>query len=153
MAKKIKEPKAPKEPKEKKSSLFDLIAFLTSDKKTWSELTEDERKTFTPYMINRFLSMELMYAPALNEIQKTTLSCMTKEEIWGLYYHFLPTQRVYLKYIKNQTDFPAEDIDALKAFFYVSKRECEDYWLIAQKTGQGLSLIEDIKSNFDYEKK
>lgn len=154
-ARKVKEVKEAKvkEPKEKKSSLFDLISFLTNNKKPWHELSDDERKTFSPYMINRFLSMEVLYAPAINEIQKTTLSSMTKEELWGLYYHLLPENKVYLKYIKNQTEVPQDDLDALKSYFKVSLRECEDYWIIAQKTNEGREFIEQLKANFVYEKK
>ncbi len=147
--KKVVKEKEIKETKEKKSTIFDLISFLTDKKKSWDELEEYEKKLFSPYMVNRFLSMELFFAQALNEIQKVCLGSMTKKDIWQLYYYLLPEQRVYLKYIKNSVEVPIEDIDALKKYFFVSKRECEDYWLILQKNPKGEEILNKIRSNYE----
>ena len=36
---------------------------------------------------------------------------MAKKDVWQLYYHLLPFNKIYIKYIKNTTDIPTEDID------------------------------------------
>ena len=45
----------------KPATLFDHLANITWKKKPWSELTESDQKSFTPYLINRWLSMNPDY--------------------------------------------------------------------------------------------
>lgn len=132
-------------------TIFDLISFLTDKKKKWDELSPAARKMYSPFMVNRFLSMDLYLVDAINQIQTITLSSMDKGDIWNLYYHLLPKQKFYLKYVKPANEVPEKDILALKKYFGVSKRECEDYWLILNKSSKGLQRLTEIKNNYIYE--
>lgn len=151
-AKKTKEPKEAIDTGEKKSSIFDFISFLTDKKKPWSELTTEEQKLFNPYMINRFLSMDLFLLEAVNELQKYTVGSMEKQDVYSLYYHFLPKQRFFLKYIKSQKEAPEKEINMLIKYFNVSRRECEEYYQILSNNEKGQELLTEIKRNFQYVK-
>ena len=39
-------------------TIFDWINQMLVTKKHWDEFTEDEQKKFSPFIINRFLSMD-----------------------------------------------------------------------------------------------
>ena len=139
--------------KEKKTSLFDIISYLTDKKKPWSELSIEEQKLFNVYMINRFLSMDLYLCEAINQLQQYTLNCMDKKDVYNLYFYLLPKQRFYLKYIKSKNEIPEKDLDLLMKYYKLSRRECEDYYFILNKDGEGRKKIEQIRDNFAYENK
>ena len=56
----------------KPKGLFDHINHITSNqtKDYWNTLTESDKKTWSNYMINRFLSMKMEWTDFVNEIQK-----------------------------------------------------------------------------------
>jgi hypothetical protein len=153
MGRKKSEPKEKleKEKKEPKTSLFDIISYLTNKKKPWKELTIDEQKTFNPYMINRFLSMDLYLCDAINQLQKYTINSMDKKDVYTLYFYLLPKQSFYLKYIKSKNEIPEKDLEILVKYYKLSRRECEDYYLILNKDSEGKQRLEQIKENFAYE--
>ena len=56
----------------KPKGLFDHINQITSNQTNdyWNTLTESDKKTWSNYMINRFLSMKMEWTDFVNEIQK-----------------------------------------------------------------------------------
>ena len=74
----------------KPKTIFDHLAGITHKKTKWDDLTEADQKSFSPYLINRWLSM----APELIEIvdmfQHYTIGPLTKEHVYKLYYDILP---------------------------------------------------------------
>jgi len=156
MAKTVKKKKdvvEDSEPKKKKPTLFDVIGYLTHNKKKWNDLTIEEQKVFNPYMVNRFLSMDLYLIEALNDLQKYTLNCLEKQDVYNLFYHLLPDDKLYLKYIKPQIEIPERELELLVRYFKVSERECEDYWVILNKSDEGKEFIKKLISSYQYEDK
>ena len=149
--KKKLEKEIPEEPKEKKPGIFDLISYLTDQKKPWDQLTLEEQKLFNPYMINRFFSMELGLIEAINDLQKYTL-IIDKKEVYNLYLALLPQQRFYLKYIKATKEIPERDVNILIRHFSVSRSEAEEYYLTLTKTEEGEETLDEIKQNYVFEK-
>lgn len=139
--------------KEKKASIFDLISFITDQKKPWDSLSEAEQKEFNPYMINRFLSMDLFLTEAINDLQKYTVGVLSKKDVYNLYLHFLPQQRFYLKYIKSKAEVSKEDIYYLSLYYNVTDLQAEDYYFVLNKDDEGKAHLEFIKSNYHYDKK
>ena len=68
----------------KKKSLFDHINQITSvqHKTYWSKLSEEDKKTFSNFMVNRFLSMKMDWIEVVNEFQKYNLK---PKELYKLY--------------------------------------------------------------------
>ena len=118
----------------KPKGLFDHINHITStqSKDYWNTLTESDKKTWSNYMINRFLSMKMEWTDFVNEIQKLKLDpCM----LYLVYSNVLPKGKQYLKYIKKkkQTNFNTEVVQKISEYFECSKSESEDYLKLLTK--------------------
>jgi len=59
----------------KSKGLFDHLNQVTQiqNKNYWKNLTESDKKTWSNYMINRFLSMKMEWTDFVNEVQKLKL--------------------------------------------------------------------------------
>ena len=59
----------------KKKSLFDHIKEITSVQKSdyWEKISEEDKKTWSNYMVHRFLSMNMDWIELVNELQKYNL--------------------------------------------------------------------------------
>ena len=58
----------------KKKSLFDHVNQVTSvqNPNYWDEISDEDKKTWSNYMINRFLSMNSDWIELVNELQNIT---------------------------------------------------------------------------------
>jgi hypothetical protein len=68
------------------------------------------------------------YIELVNIIQKNTWQ-MKGENLYSLYKDIIPKSNVYLKYIKGKTSskYKPDEIEAVQAYYQVSKREAKDY--------------------------
>ena len=53
----------------KKMSIFDWLKEITYNKSPWNSFTEEDKESFNPYMISRFLSMSKDYIELVNYVQ------------------------------------------------------------------------------------
>ena len=118
----------------KLKSLFDHINHITSKqtKGYWDTLNETEKKQWSNYMINRFLSMKMEWTDFVNEIQKLKLDSY---QLYVVYSSILPKGKQYLKYIKKkkQTIYNTQVIQKVSEYFEISKSESEDYLNLLSK--------------------
>lgn len=101
--------------------LFDHLDNICLQKR---DLTEDELKSYSPYMINRFVSMSEMWLPIVAELNKYDLPKDVHERFMKAY---LPKRKQYFKYIKSAKDNQEYAIDCLQKYFEVGKKEAEHY--------------------------
>ena len=130
----------------KPKGLFDHLNHITINKTKdyWITLTETEKKQWSNYMINRFLSMKMEWTDFVNEIQKLKLDpCM----LYLVYSNVLPKGKQYLKYIKKkkQTNFNTEVVQKISEYFECSKSESEDYLKLLTK-----KQIRELVSKYGY---
>ena len=87
----------------KTKSLFDHITHITSKqtKNYWENLNDADRKTWSNYMVHRFLSMNMNWVDIVNELQKYKLK---PKDLYRLYTEILPKGKQWLKYIKGRND-------------------------------------------------
>lgn len=85
----------------KKKSLFDHIRQITSvqDENYWDKISDADKKTWSNYMVHRFLSMKMEWIELVNELQKYNLQ---PKELYKLYTNILPKGKQWLKYIKGE---------------------------------------------------
>ena len=128
---------------EKSKSLFDHFAQLTHLKKEnyWSNLSEGDKKSFSQFMLNRFLSMELNYVELVSYIQTYKLPDEMYERVMS---EFIPKKKIYNKYLKGKKDKSNEDIDILSEHLKISKREAIEYY-DTLKSKKQLKQIKEIK--------
>jgi hypothetical protein len=92
------------EAKLKTKGIFDFLNCLFVTKTKWNDLSELDKKAFSPYMINRFISMHPDYISVVNYLQKYNMSGMNPREVYKLYLDLLPKQKFFAKYIKAKND-------------------------------------------------
>ena len=87
----------------KRKSLFDHITQITKvqNSKYWEQISEEDKKTWSNYMVNRFLSMKSEWIELVNELQKYNLE---PKELYKLYTNVLPKGKQWLKYTKGRSD-------------------------------------------------
>lgn len=115
-------------------TLFDWLNEITFNKKEWSSFSEDQRESFNPYMIHRYVSMYIGYVELANIAQKLPLN--EKEKIYNIYKTMLPKKKMFLKYVKKQNKNTYEDLLQYVADYYqCSLGEAEEYIDIIREAG------------------
>lgn len=114
--------------------LFDHIEAIYTNQRSdyFDTLTEADKKSYSNYMINRFISMNPHQVPFVNEIQKYNLD----SKLHYLFYsQVLPKGKQFNKYIKKTKEVKYEDwlIDIITKHFSVSVVEAEEYLEIYYK--------------------
>ena len=109
--------------------IFDWLKQITYNKQSWDSFTEEDRASFNPYMIHRFLSMNPEYIEFVNLIQNIPYT--EKEKIYKLYLYMIPKKNMFLKYIKsNRTKTRDELLQHLASHYECSLREAYEYYHI-----------------------
>ena len=108
----------------KTKSLFDHINHVTQKQTQtyWDDMTDADKKSWSNYMVNRFLSMKMEWIEVVNELQKYNLK---PEELYKLYTNILPKGKQWLKYIKGdkQMEHPQCLINLVALDMKSSKKE------------------------------
>ena len=83
-------------------TIFDWINQMLVTKKHWDEFTEDEQKKFSPFIINRWLSMDKDFIEFVNVFQKYAIGTLEPREVYKWYCDILPRGKRFNKYIKSK---------------------------------------------------
>ncbi len=130
----------------KPKGLFDHINQITTNqtKDYWNTLTESDKKTWSNYMINRFLSMKMDWTDFVNEIQKLKLA---PRQLYLVYSNVLPKGKQYLKYIKKKKNpiYNTQVVQKISEYFEISQSESEDYLQLLSK-----KQIRELVSKYGY---
>lgn len=121
--------KSPKAKSLQTASIFDFINYLTIEKKPWESLNESDKKAFSPFMICRWLSMNIDLTTFVNDLQKYTIYLLSPKLTYKLYLDILPKQKLYLKYVKgsNTNSYNAELITLVKDHYEINASNAIDY--------------------------
>jgi hypothetical protein len=137
-------------------SLFDHIKEITSvqSPKYWDRLEDDDKKTWSNYMVHRFLSMNPDWIEILSEIQPYTQT-LEPRSLYLLLIGLLPKGRYYLKYVKGKKVNKYENflIDLIKQDYQCSSLHAEEYTEILYATKEGRENIKYICEKYGIDKK
>jgi hypothetical protein len=118
----------------KKMSIFDWLKEITYNKSPWNSFTEEDRESFNPYMIHRFLSMNPDYVDFVNTVQ--TVPYTNKERVYNIYLYTIPKKDMWLKYIKStKTKRQEAMLKHIATYYECSLGEAEEYTDILKDTG------------------
>jgi len=107
--------------------IFDWLKQITYEKQSWDSFTEEDKTSFNPYLIHRFLSMNPEYIEFVNLIQNIPYT--EKEKIYKLYLYMIPKKNMFLKYIKsNRTKTKEELLQHIASHYECSLREVYEYY-------------------------
>ena len=123
-------------------------------KEHWDKLEDDDKKTWSNYMVHRFLSMNPDWIEVLSEIQPYT-QVLEPKQLYLALIGLIPKGRYFLKYTKGKKSNKYESwlIDLLKEDFNSSIREAEDYCEILYSTKEGRENIKYICEKYGIDKK
>ena len=110
-------------------TIFNWINEILVSKKHWNDFTEDEQKKFSPFIINRWLSMDKDFLEIVNFFQKYSIGTLEPREVYKWYCDMLPKGKRFNKYIKGKKDkkYNTELIDIMVTHFECSKSQVKDY--------------------------
>jgi hypothetical protein len=118
----------------KKLTIFDWLKEITYNKSPWNSFTEEDRESFNPYMIHRFLSMNPDYVDFVNTVQ--TVPYTSKERIYNIYLYTIPKRDMWLKYIKStKTKRQEAMLKYIATYYECSLGEAEEYADILRDNG------------------
>jgi hypothetical protein len=129
------------------NKFFDILNYVTFEKKSWDDLTQEEKDSVNPYLLNRYLSMNSDYLELVNYIQ--TISHTEKEKYYKIYSNLIPKKKQWLKYIKSSSKNESKELlEYLSKYFECSTREIKDYLKILDK-----KQIQEILEGFGLDDK
>jgi len=137
-------------------SLFDHIKAITQfqDPNYFNKLEEGDLKTWSNYMIHRFLSMNSDWITTIADLQPYT-ERLKPEQLYLTLIGIIPKGRYYLKYIKGKKTDKYESwlVDLIKEDFQCSNKEAEEYCEILYATREGRENIKYICEKYGIDKK
>ena len=110
-------------------TIFDWINQILVNKTHWNKFTEDEQKKFSPFIINRWLSMDKDFLEIVNFFQKYSIGTLEPREVYKWYCDMLPKGKRFNKYIKGKKDkkYNTELLNIMVMHFECSKSQVKDY--------------------------
>jgi hypothetical protein len=136
--------------------LFDHINAITSeqDPKYFDKLTEEDLKSWSNFMINRFLSMKPDWVELVATLLPLTQTLQPKE-MYKLYISLIPKGKHYLKYIKGKGEDKYEDflIELMKKDYLCSERQALDYIEVLYASREGREHMKYVCEKYGVDKK
>ena len=138
----------------KAKSLFDHIKQITDvqNPNYWDDISDEDKKSWSNYMVNRFLSMKMDWIDIVNEVQKYQ---MEPEMLYKIYTNIFPKGKQWLKYIKGdkKMKYPKWVYDIVAKHLQVSMREAGDAVEMYDISMGGQAELADILFKYGVEKK
>ena len=137
-------------------SLFDHINAICKDqnKKYWDTLDESDKKTWSNYMVFRFLSMNPDFVPVVAQIQPI-LQEVPPKALYLALIDIIPKGRYFLKYIKPKSADKYEEwlVELVSKYYEVSKLQAEDYLKILYESRSGREKVKELCETYGIETK
>ena len=123
-----------KNPK-KKMTIIEWINQVLVYKKDWDSFSETDQKTFSTFIINRWLSMDEEFIEVVNYFQKYAVGTLEPKEVYKWYSDFLPKGKRYNKYIKSKKSKKYDPIliDLICKYFECGKQQVGEYLELIHK--------------------
>lgn len=136
--------------------LFDHINAITSeqDPDYFDKLSEEDIKSWSNFMINRFLSMKPEWVELVATLLPLTQTLEPKQ-MYQLYINIIPKGKYYLKYIKGAAEDKYEQflIELIKRDYQCSEQQANEYAEILYSTREGREHIKYICEKYAVPKK
>ena len=112
-------------------------------KTPWENFDESEQKTFSPFIVNRWLSMDNDFIEIVNFFQKYSIGLLEPKDTYKWYCDVLPKGKRFNRYIKGkkQVKYDNELVDIMYRHYETSKKECVDYIELLDKS-ELISMLE-----------
>ena len=129
----------------KRKSLFDHIKHITDVQSPnyWDDISDEDKKSWSNFMVNRFLSMKMDWVELVNEVQKYQLK---PKELYKVYTDILPKKKQWLKYIKGDKSmkYPKWVYEIVAKYLEISLREAAAAVEVYEMSHGGQAELIDI---------
>lgn len=136
--------------------LFDHIKAITDDQDPnyFESLTEEDLKSWSNFMINRFLSMKPEWIELIATLLPLTQTLEPKE-MYSLYINIIPKGKHFLRYTKGKSDEKYEDfvVNLIKNEYLCSEKQANEYLEVLYSTKEGRENIKYICEKYGTDKK
>lgn len=135
---------------EKRKGLFDHLnaIYLNQSVDYFDKLSPEDRKSYSSYMINRFISMNHNFVEVVNELQQYYGSIGSRES-YLFYSQLLPRGKQWTPYIKGK-ETTHEDwlVELVRSHYEVGSREAEEYLELFLATEQGRDSLRALLESY-----
>ena len=116
-------------------TIFEWINQILVHKKPWDSFNETDQKTFSSFIINRWLSMDEEFIEVVNYFQKYAIETLEPKEVYTWYCDILPKGKRYNKYIKSKKSKKYDPIliDLICKYFECGKQQVGEYLELIHK--------------------
>jgi len=136
--------------------LFDHINAITTiqDPKYFDKIGDEDLKTWSNFMINRFLSMKPEWVELIASLLPLTQTLQPKE-MYKLYISVIPKGKYFLKYIKGKSEDKYEQfiVDLLKKEYDCSENQAIDYLEVLYASREGREYMKYVCEKYGIDKK
>ena len=136
--------------------LFDHLNAITSeqDPNYFNKLSEEDLKSWSNFMVNRFLSMK----PEWVELIATLLplsQTLSPKEMYKLYISVIPKGKYFLKYVKGKSEDKYEQfiVDLLKKEYDCSENQAIEYLEVLYSSREGREYLKYVSEKYGIDKK
>ena len=136
--------------------MFDHIGHIREKQTSnyFETLTDEDKKTFVNYMINRFLSMDYDLVEVIDQLQKHSVG-LKPRDYYRVLIEVVPRGRSFHKYIKatKSSDNDVELVELIASHFEVSEKEADEYVNLFKLTDSGFSELKELCAKYGKEPK
>ena len=137
-------------------SLFDHIKAITTeqDPKYWDKLDDADKKTWSNYMVHRFISMNPDWISFVSEIQPYT-EILEPKQLYLALIGIIPKGKYYLRYVKGKKEDTYEKwlVELVAKDYQCSTKQAEEYLEILYSTKEGREHIKYTCEKYGIETK
>jgi hypothetical protein len=136
--------------------LFDHLNAITAeqDPNYFDKLSEEDLKSWSNFMINRFLSMKPEWVELIATLLPLTQTLEPKE-MYKLYINVIPKGKQFLKYTKGKSEDKYEQfiVDLLKKEYDCSENQAIEYLEVLYSTREGREYLKYLSEKYGIDKK
>ena len=136
--------------------LFDHLNAITAeqDPKYFDKLSEEDLKSWSNFMINRFLSMKPEWVELIATLLPLTQTLEPKE-MYKLYINVMPKGKQFLKYTKGKSEDKYEQfiVDLLKKEYDCSENQSIEYLEVLYSSREGREYMKYVCEKYGVDKK
>tara|TARA_Y100000310_G_scaffold250351_1_gene256551 strand:+ start:179 stop:598 length:420 start_codon:yes stop_codon:yes gene_type:complete len=110
-------------------TIIDWMNQLLVHKKSWNTFSETDQKKFSPFIINRWLSMDDDFIEIVDFFQQYSIGLLEPREVYKWYCDVLPKGKRYNKYIKGRKDKKYDEllVSTMVKHFECSNKQASEY--------------------------
>jgi len=116
-------------------TIIEWMDQLLVHKNSWDSFSAVDKKSFSSYMIDRWLSMDKDFIEIVNFFQKYAIGILKPREVYKFYCNVLPKGKRWNRYIKGKLDnkYEPELLKIISRYFECSKLQSIEFIQILSK--------------------